>query len=454
MDNWRFFAVPILSLVMGLVLNCGASYAQTGGGQTELPLRSETPTLATPPQPLESEQPTLAPQPVQEQAPPAAQPGGYGGPSYGGAAGGAPAYGSAGGAPQYGAAGGAQGYAPTGGAPQYGTQPPYGGPPPGGYPQERQYPPFTAGGGQYGGPPPGQYGPPPGQYGGPPPQYGAPTNQPDFYGSAQYGPPPGQPAYAGSAQFGGPPPGGYYGGAQGGEEPAYQGAYGVPPGGYGNQPLTPQVYSGMQVVAPSGLVLPASLQTAISTQVAKQGDFVQATISQNVSLGGRGYIPSGTLVQGTVSDALAGRRLSRSGELSIEFNKLMLPNGQQIPIQGHLIGSLGKYKDKGTGTTDEYRGEGWGTKIGQTALRGGLGAGMGAGLGTAVGAIAGGGHGAGMGAWSGAAIGGGIGLADMLMRKGKDVLIPAGTAMQIQLDQPADMGGGGGPTSQQYSGQF
>lgn len=88
-------------------------------------------------------------------------------------------------------------------------------------------------------------------------------------------------------------------------------------------------------------------------------------------------------------------------------------------------------------------------KVGQTAIRGGLGAGLGAGLGTAVGAIAGGGHGAGMGAWSGAAIGGGIGVADMLLRKGRDVIIPTGTNIQVQLDQQVDLGGG----PPQYGGQ-
>lgn len=114
-----------------------------------------------------------------------------------------------------------------------------------------------------------------------------------------------------------------------------------------------------------------------------------------------------------------------------------MPNGVTVPISAHLLGSIGKYKDVGKDGQDLYRGEGWGTKAGQFLLRGGLGAGLGAGLGTAVGAIGGGGYGAGMGAWSGAAIGGGIGAADMLLRKGKDVIIPSGTQMQLQLSQQA-----------------
>lgn len=225
---------------------------------------------------------------------------------------------------------------------------------------------------------------------------------------------------------------------QPGYNPPPQYPYG---GGYQFGAQSGQRYSS----APQGTVMSISLGTAISTQVAKTGDYIQATLSQNVPLsGGYAYIPAGTVVVGTVTDAVAGRRLSRSGLLSIQFNQLRMPDGTTVPIQAHLMGNIAKYKDVGSASNDVYRGEGWGTKLGQTALRGLGGAGLGAGLGTAVGAIAGGGHGAGMGAWSGAAIGGGIGLADMLLRKGKDVIIPSGTAMQIQLDQPVTIASGGG----------
>lgn len=288
-----------------------------------------------------------------------------------------------------------------------------------------ELPPFSAGGG---------YGSQPPAYGGQP-AYGQPVGAAPYNGGAQYS------QYAPlqapqNGQYGSfPPAGGGYGGATN---------YQAPPPYYG-QPPSEQFHSGGdQIIAPAGLSLPVSLQTAISTQVAKNGDYIQGTISQNVSFG-RGYIPAGTQVVGAVTDSVAGRRLSRSGELSLQFTNLRLPNGQQVPITAHLVGDLGKYHDKGTGNNPVFRGEGGMAKVGQTAIRGGVGAGLGAGLGTAVGAIAGGGHGAGMGAWSGAAIGGGVGVADMFLRKGRDVIIPTGTEMQVQLDQPVDLGGSGAP---------
>ena len=124
---------------------------------------------------------------------------------------------------------------------------------------------------------------------------------------------------------------------------------------------------------------------------------------------------------------------------------MRLPDGQEIPISAHLVGKIGRYKD---GAKDELHGEGWKAKLGQFALRGVLGAGLGVGLGTGIGAIGGGGYGAGMGAWSGAAIGGGIGGLDMLLRKGRDVIIPSGVQMKLQLDEPVNLGGPSYPVMQ------
>lgn len=246
-------------------------------------------------------------------------------------------------------------------------------------------------------------------------------------GNAMGGPDGGQ-GYGGQAQYGGPQG---YGGQQ-----QYANAGGGP------------MYQGSVAYAPAGLVLPISLQTSISTQVAKSGDIIQAMLSQTMMLG-NAQIPQGSVLTGTITDAEAGRRLSRSGELSIKFNSLRTPEGVQVPISAHLVGGIGKYT--GQGSEEAMRGEGWKAKVGQTALRGLGGAAGGAALGTGLGAITGGlsgsrsvGMSTGMGAAFGAAMGGGVGMGSMLLRKGRDVVIPSGTNMQLQLDAPVTIGGGGG----------
>ncbi len=257
--------------------------------------------------------------------------------------------------------------------------------------------------------------------------------------------PPRQQSYSQTA----PAPTDYYA-TQG--APPQQANYGMPPQGYGApqygnaQYGAPQGYrTGRVTYAPAGLTIPISLQTAISTQVAKPGDLIQATINQSVILGDS-QIPAGSLVIGTVTDASAGRYLGRASSLTIKFNRLRTPDGIETPITAHLVGGIGKYTDGGSDQDDTLRGETWKTKVGQAGIRGAIGAGTGAALGTAVGAIAGGRGGVGRGAWSGTAIGAGAGVAQsLIMRKGKEVTIQSGTAMQLQLDAPVSIAGGGQP---------
>ncbi|MBS1990112.1 MAG: hypothetical protein JSS86_19470 [Cyanobacteria bacterium SZAS LIN-2] len=221
---------------------------------------------------------------------------------------------------------------------------------------------------------------------------------------------------------------------QGYQQPQGQ-QYAQPPGGY---------RQGRVAYAPAGMTMNVTLSSGISTTVAKAGDLITASLSQPLVLGDS-TIPAGSVLEGTVTDAENGRMLGRSGSLGIKFNRMRTPDGIETPISAHLVGGIGKYSNNGN---DVMKGETWKTKVGQGAIRTGIGAGAGAALGTAVGAIAAGGHGAGTGAWSGTAIGAGVGLADsVLLRKGKDVNIPAGTPMQLQLDQAATFAGGGAPAT-------
>lgn len=280
------------------------------------------------------------------------------------------------------------------------------------------------------------------------------TQQAQIPNQQQYSPPPYQPPA--QQPYGNQPPQGAYG---------QQGYYpqGGPPGQYGgssydqyNRQTPPPGYGmpmqrGRVVYAPAGLVMSASLNTSIATQAAQPGDLIQATISQPVLLGDS-QIPAGATIIGQVTEAKGGGYLGRAGTLAIKFNRLRTPDGIETPITAHIQGGIGKYTDKGNDQADVFKGETWKTKVGQGVIRGGIGAGAGAALGTAVGAIAGGGRGAGRGAWSGTAIGAGVGVVDSLvLRKGKDVVIPSGQTIQIQLDAPVSISTGGNVP---YTGAF
>lgn len=198
---------------------------------------------------------------------------------------------------------------------------------------------------------------------------------------------------------------------------------------------------GRVVFAPAGLIIPAILNTSITSEVARAGDMLQATISQPIILGDS-QIPTGSVLIGQVTDADAGKMLGRSGGLEIKFTSLRTPDGQDVPLFAHLVGEVGKYKDGGNDKSDSFKGENWKGKVVQAGVRGLIGAGTGAALGTAVGAIAGGRRGVGRGAWSGTAIGGGVGVAQsLLLRKGANVNIQSGTPIKLQLDGPLQFAG-------------
>jgi hypothetical protein len=201
----------------------------------------------------------------------------------------------------------------------------------------------------------------------------------------------------------------------------------------------PNRYCGKVAYAPAGLVIPITLSTGISTTVAQAGDPVQARVSQTMQLGGA-RIPEGSIVRGQITDAAAASRMGHGAHLGIKFTHLTTPDGGSYPLNAHLIGGLEKYHQEGAPDSDQFRGETGQTKLKAAGVRGLIGAGSGALLGTAVGGIAGGGRGAGRGAWSGTAIGAGLGVADsLLLRKGREINLKGGTAMQLQLDSPVSI---------------
>ncbi len=212
------------------------------------------------------------------------------------------------------------------------------------------------------------------------------------------------------------------------------------------------------VFAPAGMMIQARLSTPIASAAARDGDLVQAKISKPIILGDS-QIPVDSVLEGRITNAKAGSYLGRTGAIGVEFTTLRTPDGQTVPLSARLMEGLGNYSSETDGSETIMKGETWKTKAAQAGMRGALGAGIGAATGTAIGAIAGGGRGVGRGAWSGAAIGGGVGVGQsLLLRKGKNVTIPSGTLIKLQLSQALQMAACRStalhPSMSAYSGNF
>jgi hypothetical protein len=204
------------------------------------------------------------------------------------------------------------------------------------------------------------------------------------------------------------------------------------------QPLQPQgVFgqpngSGLQgYVAssvPANTHFTGTLQSGvISSELNKVGDTVTLSVDAPLmSSDNRVVVPANSQIIGKIAQIEASGRSGKNAVLDINFNEIVTPNGQRLPIQGSIA-------------TEDGMLHGGSTKgrILNAAGRTAIGAGLGAVLGTAMGPLAGG-H-VGRGATYGTAVGAGVGALSAAIAKGKDVSIASGEKVEIKLDQPLSL---------------
>jgi hypothetical protein len=184
----------------------------------------------------------------------------------------------------------------------------------------------------------------------------------------------------------------------------------------------------LRVTVPAGTRIPLALKHAISTKSVRPGDPVYLQTTFPVTQNNRMLIPAGTYVQGVVDSIKRPGRVSGRAELLMHFTTLIFPNGYTVTLPGAVEGVPGadnsKVKDKeGTIQADSQKGKD-ATTIAQTT-----------GTGAAVGALSAGGKGAGIGAGAGGA----VGLATVLLSRGQDVRMEAGTTVEMELQRPLSL---------------
>lgn len=183
------------------------------------------------------------------------------------------------------------------------------------------------------------------------------------------------------------------------------------------------------VDVPEGTKVLLELRSAVNTKTAKPGDGVYLSSSFPVVTGGQVAIPAGVYVQGVIDSVTRPGRVKGRAAVRMHFTSIIFPNGSVVNIPGvvnSLPGSDGP-KVGNEGTVQQASGKG---KDAATVAQGGI---AGAGLGTLGGAVAGS---PGMGAGIGAAAGGTAGLLYTLFTRGDDVVLGAGTGIEMVLQRP------------------
>ncbi len=185
-----------------------------------------------------------------------------------------------------------------------------------------------------------------------------------------------------------------------------------------------------RIVVPSDTTIPLELRSTINSRTAYVGQAIYCQTIFPVTVGNRIVIPVGSYVKGAVTQVVKAGHLKGRAQLGLRFDSLVLPGGTTRPVRGTLsgFGTTGKEGFKPTESKVEgesSKGEKAG-KVAQTTVAG-------AEMGTIIGAVN---RSPGKGLGIGSAAGAGAGLIWILASRGKDIILPSGTNLELQLSVP------------------
>jgi len=170
---------------------------------------------------------------------------------------------------------------------------------------------------------------------------------------------------------------------------------------------------------PEGTEFKLQLHSTVNSRTSKAGDRVLATLIDPVAVEDREVLPRGARVDGHIGEVKSAGRKGKGGYLYIVFDTVELPNAEKVAIVGSLteIFSSEGADDATVGVEGELKGRGPSRKK-QVAI---------AGVTTAAGAAGGIGPGIAAGV-------GGVLLA-VLIPRGKQASLAAGSLVGMRLDR-------------------
>jgi len=107
---------------------------------------------------------------------------------------------------------------------------------------------------------------------------------------------------------------------------------------FGQEPLTPQLASSIGSAPPEGSSVRALLVTPLSSATAQKRDNVEAVVSKPLFEDGKLILPEGSFLKGSVVQVASARRLSHNGQLRFVFHEMVLPDGVDRRVDAVLNG--------------------------------------------------------------------------------------------------------------------
>lgn len=193
---------------------------------------------------------------------------------------------------------------------------------------------------------------------------------------------------------------------------------------------TPPAPASSTVIVPADTTIPLELRSTINSRTAYVGQAIYCETIFPITVGNRIVIPVGSSVKGSITQVVRPGRVKGRAQIGLRFDLIVLPNGTTQPLRAGLSGFSGTGKEdfnpkeskiKGQSSKGEDAG-----KVAQTTITG-------AEIGTIAGVAD---HSAAKGLGIGSAAGAAGGLIWVFASRGKEIVLPSGTNLELQLFQP------------------
>jgi peptidoglycan hydrolase-like protein with peptidoglycan-binding domain len=171
-----------------------------------------------------------------------------------------------------------------------------------------------------------------------------------------------------------------------------------------------------RIVLPQNSVIIVRTTTALESGTLRQGQTFETVVEDTVGIDGYTVIPEGSRIRGVVTYVQPATR-SQSGVIEVDFDRLTLSDGTSYVIQGKLTSTDAAERRQIDSMANQ--------RVVLVGGRGGIGA-----------AIAG----AGSQSQSQSGI---LGILGSLLSEGRNVSVPAGTRLAVQLEQAVTLRGRG-----------
>jgi hypothetical protein len=191
---------------------------------------------------------------------------------------------------------------------------------------------------------------------------------------------------------------------------------------------SPFLYGSLETI-PKGTKLNLSITGNLTSQLSKLGDEIIARVSMDVGDGKKVLLPGGWFIHGIVTESSSQKRLGRNGYVTVEFDKLLSPDGDiDLPFKSKFSTKDNQLKaiSKTVLIDSGY--------VGLGALGGSILSAQFTGIPLAISTY-------GISIGAGAAVGGGLGLIGALKRKGKISAFFPGDEMTITTAEPIELPG-------------